>query len=60
MLRRWIRASINEASRETAPSATDVQSKFREFALNVKGLATQSDLSMKTSKPNCVTWLPQP
>lgn len=58
MLRRWIRATTNEASRETAPSATDVQSKFREFALNVKGLATQSDLShedLKTKLCDLVT-----
>lgn len=45
MLRRWIRSSANDAARETSPAYTDVQAKFQTFALNVKRLATQSDLS---------------
>lgn len=45
MLRRWIRKTANDAARETMPTYADAQAKLHEFALNVRKLARQEDLS---------------
>jgi TnpA family transposase len=55
MLRRWIRKMASQATTETAPKYADVQKRLREFALAVRGLATNQKLTYKQLRAQLCT-----
>lgn len=54
MLRRWIRKMANDAARETMPNYADAQAKLREFAMSVRKLAKEDQLSHADLKSKLV------